>query len=98
MATLTTGSGALLITVAPTGAETSKADCPQLPTTLPELVETKPYRVDVETASELTRGRTVVDRYAQTRRPPNADVGLRIDRERFIDVLIEAVRTVGAGG
>jgi 3-keto-5-aminohexanoate cleavage enzyme len=30
----------LLITVAPTGAETSKEDCPQLPTTLPELVET----------------------------------------------------------
>src|SRR5215213_3611543 len=30
----------LLITVAPTGAETSKADCPQLPTTLNELVVT----------------------------------------------------------
>jgi uncharacterized protein (DUF849 family) len=30
----------LLITVAPTGAETSKADCPQLPTTLDELVGT----------------------------------------------------------
>ncbi|MGI8946720.1 MAG: 3-keto-5-aminohexanoate cleavage protein [Ornithinimicrobium sp.] len=29
-----------LITVAPTGAETAKADMPQLPTTLPELVET----------------------------------------------------------
>ena len=29
-----------LITVAPTGAETAKADCPQLPTTLDELVET----------------------------------------------------------
>jgi 3-keto-5-aminohexanoate cleavage enzyme len=29
-----------LITVAPTGAETSKADCPQLPTTLAELVVT----------------------------------------------------------
>ena len=29
---------ALLVTVAPTGAETTKADCPQLPTTLPELV------------------------------------------------------------
>ncbi|WP_240917065.1 3-keto-5-aminohexanoate cleavage protein [Nocardioides sp. HDW12B] len=28
------------MTVAPTGAETSKADCPQLPTTLTELVET----------------------------------------------------------
>jgi uncharacterized protein (DUF849 family) len=31
------GSGTL-ITVAPTGAETAKADCPQLPTTLDELV------------------------------------------------------------
>ena len=29
--------GDLLITVAPTGAETTKADCPQLPTTLAEL-------------------------------------------------------------
>ncbi len=32
--------GDLLITVAPTGAETSKADCPQLPTTTEELVAT----------------------------------------------------------
>jgi 3-keto-5-aminohexanoate cleavage enzyme len=32
--------GDLLITVAPTGAETTKADCPQLPTTLAELVDT----------------------------------------------------------
>ena len=32
--------GDLLITVAPTGAETTKSDCPQLPTTLGELVET----------------------------------------------------------
>ena len=30
----------LLVTVAPTGAETAKQDCPQLPTTLSELVET----------------------------------------------------------
>ncbi|MGL5825346.1 MAG: 3-keto-5-aminohexanoate cleavage protein [Nocardioides sp.] len=30
----------LLITVAPTGAETAKADCPQLPTTLAELITT----------------------------------------------------------
>ena len=30
----------LLLTVAPTGAETAKADCPQLPTTLEELVTT----------------------------------------------------------
>ncbi|MQW78083.1 3-keto-5-aminohexanoate cleavage protein [Nocardioides sp. dk4132] len=31
---------ALLVTVAPTGAETAKADCPALPTTLEELVAT----------------------------------------------------------
>ena len=30
----------LLVTVAPTGAETAKEDCPQLPTTIEELVET----------------------------------------------------------
>jgi len=30
----------LLVTVAPTGAETTKEDCPQLPTTLEELVST----------------------------------------------------------
>ncbi len=40
MAPMTTGADKLLITVAPTGAETSKDDCPQLPTTLEELVET----------------------------------------------------------
>jgi uncharacterized protein (DUF849 family) len=33
-------SAGLLVTVAPTGAETAKEDCPQLPTTLAELVET----------------------------------------------------------
>ena len=33
-------SDPLLITVAPTGAETAKEDCPQLPTTLEELAET----------------------------------------------------------
>jgi uncharacterized protein (DUF849 family) len=36
----TTSPEKILITVAPTGAETSKADCPQLPTTLDELVRT----------------------------------------------------------
>lgn len=40
MAVMSALTDKLLITVAPTGAETSKADCPQLPTTLPELVQT----------------------------------------------------------
>lgn len=65
---------------------------------MPDLVETRAYRVDVETVSPLTRGRTVVDLYHQTGLPPNAEVGGRIDRERFIEVLIDAVRTVGGPG
>ena len=63
---------------------------------LPDLVRTLPYRVDVETFSELTRGRTVVDLHGLTSLPPNAEVGITIDRPRFIDVLVEAVASVGA--
>jgi 3-keto-5-aminohexanoate cleavage enzyme len=37
---MTAVSDPILVTVAPTGAETSKDDCPQLPTTLEELVAT----------------------------------------------------------
>jgi uncharacterized protein (DUF849 family) len=40
MTAMTQAPDKLLVTVAPTGAETSKDDCPQLPTTLEELVET----------------------------------------------------------
>jgi pyrimidine-specific ribonucleoside hydrolase len=64
---------------------------------LPDLVRTVPYRVDVETVSELTRGRTVVDLHGLTKLPPNADVGVAIDRPRFIDILVDAVAEVGAG-
>jgi inosine-uridine nucleoside N-ribohydrolase len=65
---------------------------------VPSLVRTAAYRVDVETISPLTRGRTVVDLYGQTGKPPNVDVGLEIDRASFIDLLIDAVRSVGAVG
>ena len=64
---------------------------------LPDLVRTVPYRVDVETGSELTRGRTVVDLHGLTKQPPNADVGVAIDRTRFIEVLIDAVAEMGSG-
>jgi 3-keto-5-aminohexanoate cleavage enzyme len=40
MARVSVPANGLLITVAPTGAETAKADCPQLPTTPGELAET----------------------------------------------------------
>jgi 3-keto-5-aminohexanoate cleavage enzyme len=40
MSTSSPATGRLLVTVAPTGAETTKDSCPQLPTTLAELLET----------------------------------------------------------
>ncbi|HEY8136112.1 MAG TPA: nucleoside hydrolase [Candidatus Limnocylindrales bacterium] len=58
---------------------------------LPDMVERRAYRVDVETVSELTRGRTVVDLHGVSRRAPNAQVGIRIDQPRFVEVLLDAV-------
>lgn len=55
------------------------------------LVRTEPYRVDVETTSELTRGRTVVDLHGLAGRPPNVDVGVSIDRERFLGLIRDAL-------
>ena len=65
---------------------------------LPGLVETTRYRVDVVTGNGAARGRTVVDVEGQTGLPANAEVGVRIDRERFIDLLLDAVRTYPGPG
>jgi pyrimidine-specific ribonucleoside hydrolase len=62
---------------------------------VPGLVTTEILRVDVETAGELTRGRTVADREGLLGRPPNVEVGLDIDRERFVDLLVEAIASYG---
>ncbi|MDO8484780.1 MAG: nucleoside hydrolase [Candidatus Limnocylindrales bacterium] len=57
----------------------------------PDLVRSERLRVDVETAGIHTRGRTVADREGLSGRPANADVGLDIDRERLIDLVVDAV-------
>jgi pyrimidine-specific ribonucleoside hydrolase len=57
----------------------------------PGLVTTVRANVVVELGGEFTRGRTVVDLRHVTDRPPNADVGLDIDRERFIELLRVAI-------
>ncbi len=58
----------------------------------PELLTTRPMRVDVECESELTRGETVCDFYGVTGEPPNAEVGVELDREGFFELLY---RTLG---
>jgi inosine-uridine nucleoside N-ribohydrolase len=57
----------------------------------PALLETRPMRVDVECESELTRGETVCDFYGVTGRPPNAEVGVSLHRERFFDLLYRSL-------
>jgi inosine-uridine nucleoside N-ribohydrolase len=61
----------------------------------PELVETKLRNVEVELESELCRGRTVVDLWQRTGRPPNAHVGVNLDSDGFLDLLVERISRLG---
>lgn len=53
------------------------------------LVTTVAANVQIETESPLCVGRTVVDRWAVTGLEPNASVGMHIDRNRFVTMLLE---------
>jgi inosine-uridine nucleoside N-ribohydrolase len=57
----------------------------------PDLLKTRPMRVDVECTSDLTRGETVCDFHGVTGKKPNADVGVELDREGFFEILYGAL-------
>ena len=57
----------------------------------PTLVRSAMLRVDVETTGTTTRGRTVADPEGLSERPPNVDVGLAIDRDRLMDLVVDAI-------
>ena len=61
----------------------------------PDLVSTIHCYVTVETQSELSRGRTVVDRWHVTGQPANAEVGISLPGDRFADLLIERIAMLG---
>ena len=61
----------------------------------PELVRTEHVNVEVELESELCRGRTVVDRWKRTEREPNADVGVEVDGDAFLGLLLERIGRLG---
>jgi inosine-uridine nucleoside N-ribohydrolase len=61
----------------------------------PGLVTTRHRNVEVETVSELCRGRTVVDLWRRTGREPNARVGVGIDAEGFFALLTERIARLG---
>jgi purine nucleosidase/pyrimidine-specific ribonucleoside hydrolase len=61
---------------------------------IPDLVDVAEYDVQVDTGDGPARGRTVCDglpvRIARKGRVANAQVGIRIDRDRFEDLLVDA--------
>jgi inosine-uridine nucleoside N-ribohydrolase len=60
----------------------------------PGLVTTRLRNVEVETVSELCRGRTVVDLWRRTDREPNARVGVGVDAGAFFRLLGERIATL----
>jgi pyrimidine-specific ribonucleoside hydrolase len=60
----------------------------------PDLVETLERNVEIDVESELCRGRTVVDLWRRTERAPNAQVGVEIDAEGFLELLIERINSL----
>jgi inosine-uridine nucleoside N-ribohydrolase len=60
----------------------------------PGLVETVHRHVDVDCESSLCRGRTVVDLWRRTGREPNADVGVDIDGDAFLELLCERIESL----
>jgi inosine-uridine nucleoside N-ribohydrolase len=60
----------------------------------PTLLTTRHVNVAVETSSELCDGRTVVDLRGVTGREPNADVGVDVDADRFLELLVSRIASL----
>ena len=62
----------------------------------PTLVETRPAYIQVDCGWEQGRGRTNVDwRDRLDSHPPNATVGLGIDRDRFVELVTNRIAALG---
>jgi pyrimidine-specific ribonucleoside hydrolase len=60
----------------------------------PSMFTTKPCYVDVEVAGTLTAGTTVVDFFDVLKQAPNADFVYDIDREKYIEMIYNAVKVL----
>jgi inosine-uridine nucleoside N-ribohydrolase len=60
----------------------------------PTLMTTRHANVAIETRSEVCDGRTVVDLRGVTGRPQNADVGVDVDAERFLELLVSRIASL----
>ena len=57
----------------------------------PTLVTTLNCNISIETESEFCDGRTVVDRWLVTGLPKNAQAGIDVDAQRFLELLVERI-------
>ncbi len=57
----------------------------------PEIFGGKTCSVEIEIASPLTMGATVVDWWNVTKRPPNCMVLRDLDRSDFYDLMLERI-------
>ncbi len=57
----------------------------------PGLLQTKAMRVDIELGGRHTRGRTVADISGWQKKTPNVEVGVGINRGRFLEILVEGL-------
>jgi inosine-uridine nucleoside N-ribohydrolase len=58
------------------------------------LVQTLECNIEIETDSTYCDGRTVVDRWLVTDRPRNAHVGIDVDAQRFLELLVTRIATL----
>ncbi|GAB6093185.1 pyrimidine-specific ribonucleoside hydrolase RihA [Furfurilactobacillus curtus] len=59
----------------------------------PTMFESDLMNVDVETTGDLVKGETVCDYYELTGKPKNTDVLLKIDRSRFIELIMQSLKS-----
>lgn len=62
----------------------------------PKILTMKDYYVQVETAGDYCRGMTIADRFGVLQQPANATVILDINRQAFVDLIVEAISFYGA--
>jgi inosine-uridine nucleoside N-ribohydrolase len=60
-----------------------------------DLLRTEHRNVEIDCASELCRGRTVVDLWRISGREPNAHVAVEVEGDAFLDLLVERIGSLG---